>query len=126
MINRKMPFMKNIIGFLYNSMKIDEETIDYMYLNYANNNSEVMRNNLTQLVTNKFGRKYVQPYWAIVDNMKNVKNITWGNFLTGDNLKKPQLIFKNDSTDNSQGINGVLNAIQNLNLRFRTEIRILK
>ena len=83
MINRKMPFMKNIIGFLYNSMKIDEETIDYMYLNYANNNSEVMRNNLTQLVTNKFGRKYVQPYWAIVDNMKNVKNITWGNFLTG-------------------------------------------
>ena len=78
-----MPFMKNIIGFLYNSMKIDEETIDYMYLNYANNNSEVMRNNLTQLVTNKFGRKYVQPYWAIVDNMKNVKNITWGNFLTG-------------------------------------------
>ena len=76
--------MKNIIGFLYNSMKIDEETIDYMYLNYANNNSEVMRNNLTQLVTNKFGRKYVQPYWAIVDNMKNVKNITWGNFLTGD------------------------------------------
>ena len=79
-----MPFMKNIIGFLYNSMKIDEETIDYMYLNYANNNSEVMRNNLTQLVTNKFGHKYVQPYWAIVDNMKNVKNITWGNFLTGD------------------------------------------
>ena len=118
--------MKSIIGFLYNSMKIDEETIDYMYLNYANNNSEVMRNNLTQLVTNKFGRKYVQPYWAIVDNMKNVKNITWGNFLTGDNLKKPQLIFKNDSTDNSQGINGVLNAIQNLNLSFRTEIRILK
>ena len=84
MINKKMPFMKSIIGFLYNSMKIDEETIDYMYLNYEKNNSEVMRNNLTQLVTNKFGHKYVQPYWAIVDNMKNVKNITWGNFLTGD------------------------------------------
>ena len=79
-----MPFMKSIIGFLYNSMKIDEETIDYMYLNYANNKSEVMRNNLTQLVTNKFGLKYVQPYWAIVDNIENVKNITWGNFLTGN------------------------------------------
>ena len=99
MINRKMPFMKNIIGFLYNSMKIDEQTIDYMHFNYKTNRSDEMRDNLTKVVTNKFGKKYVQPYWAIVDNIQYVKNITWANFLTG---KRCHVFTKTKNTENNQ------------------------